>query len=396
MRIHNQSLIAVLAAVVAANALAVDAYDPTTNLLTMESVVVGGQTYRNVAVTVDAYSQLSVSGGDPGISSFDATSGFLTLGSVATAAATYANARLHVDRYSLLSVAGPATVDTLATSNYSGVLASYLANLNAYRTQCGLPALQPNTRLEAAITQKLNIGGRAQSAASTAGYAAPSTVGMVAGDYLGSSTEVTTIGRSELLLALAEPYALLSLMRPYTEVGLTLTFATADGKPKYTTKAMLGNPMSRGISAPLTFPCANTVDAPPTVAATSVGRITEIAAPAVSPQGFGWYAVDNGVDTGTPIAVFAQPGDNLVLRSASVAAAGVVVNSMLWDSTRSVGTFKGLFLPVTEKPLYSYEGLVLPLAPLAANTNYDVTITGTVNGVLFSKSFRFKTGTKPQ
>lgn len=375
-----------------ASAHAVDSFDPSTNLLTLESVTLGGQTYKNVAVTVSAYSQLSVGGGTPVADSFDPSTNLLTMGTVAVGGSTYTNVRVQVDSYNLLSAAGAATIGTQTPPTYTGELASYLDTLNNYRTQCGLPALAQNSRLEAATVQFGLSGGRIQSAANTSGYALPDTVGFVESDVISNSADTVAVGRSQALLAMTEPYALLTLMRPYAEIGLISTSSTKNGLLYRSANAMFGSPQSRGLISPLTFPCANTTDISPAIASSSAGSVSRIGTPGTARSLFGWFSYNGGVTTGTPIAIFAQPGDSLLLSSASVTSNGVSVLVMLWDSTRSVGVTTGQYHPASDKMLYSYEGLVLPLVALAQNTSYDVTINGTVNGVAFKKTFKFKTG----
>lgn len=377
-------------------AQAVDAYDPSTQLLTLESVTVGAQTYKNVAVTLSGYSQLNIGGGNPVADTFDPATNLLTMGTVFVGGTAYTNVQVRVDSYTLLSAAGPATADTQVSSSYTGVSAAYLSSLNAYRTQCGLPALTQNTRLDATAAVYGTLGGRAQAAATASNYALPSTVGFVGSDYLSTSSDAGAIGRSQALVALMEPYAMLTLMRPYSEVGISTTTGTKNGMADHKANLAMGNPQTRGIPSPLTFPCANTTDIPTGVAPTTAGAVSNIGTPAAATATTGWQTSLGGRATGTPIAVFAQPGDNLVIWSATISAGGASVPFIQWDSTRAVGVTTGQFYPASWNSLYSYEGLVLPLVPLAANTTYDVAISGTVNGVLFNKAFRFKTGVSVQ
>jgi hypothetical protein len=376
------------------NTHAVNSYDLSTKLLALESVAVGNQTFKNVAVTLNAFSQLSVGSGTPAVDSFEPATNLLTLGTVVAGGTTYVNVRVHADSYNLLSVAGPASIGTQGTPNYSGVSASYLSTLNYYRTQCGLPSLAQNTRLDSAIvgyrgrTSNMTI----QDAANVSGYLVPSTVGYVGGNYLTSSTDAAVVGRSQALAAMMEPYGLLTLMRPYSEIGMLATTGSKNGLSDHSVYVMSGNPQSRAITTPLTFPCANTTDIAPGVAAQSVAALSELGTPAAASTRSGWYSINGNTALGTPIVVFAQPGDNLVISSATVTTTGGSIPIQLWDSTKFVGVRTGMYIPANWNSLYSYEGAVVPLVALAPNTSYDVTIAGTVNGVAFTRAFTFRTG----
>ncbi len=121
------SIALALGALISTGAQAVDTFDIPTNLLTLQSVATGGQTYFNASVTVGSYSQLSVAGGIPAADTFDPATNFLTLGSVAAGGQAYNNVRVHIDSYRLNSVATapnmvPVTVDAGPTGNSINVL----------------------------------------------------------------------------------------------------------------------------------------------------------------------------------------------------------------------------------------------------------------------------------
>jgi hypothetical protein len=139
---------------------------------------------------------------------------------------------------------------------------------------------------------------------------------------------------------------------------------------------MFGNPVSRNIAGPVTFPCANTTD----VAPNANFYVSNFWYAAAAPTGEFTGIVDDVLNgqQGTPIAVFANPGESLVLTNASVTMRG------------------GAGVPITlvsaDRNLYGYEGYVWPKQNLLPNTTYDVLIFGTINGVAFRKEFPFKTG----
>lgn len=356
---------------------AVDAFDPTSNLLTLDSVTMMGTTYRNVAVTVNSYSLVGVAGGSPVADTFDPASNTLVLGAVAFQGTTYNNATVKINSYTLRSAAGAGTPGTLATNTYSGEMAGYLAQLNTYRTQCGIPALSQNTVLEAAA-QTLGTGGNTTSVelATAFAYVAPSTVGGIRGNYWSNSTNNTLVGQLELQTAMMDYNASLTMMRPYTDVGMVLTLGKAGSINQRGASVLFGNPVSRNTSAPVTFPCANTTDIAPYTTGNGGGlSYSGLPATALSSDG---TEGPSGRE-GTPIVVFANPGDTLVLTNAAVTAQG------------------GAGVPVTlitgaSRTRYGYEGAVWPQQNLLPNTAYDVVIFGTVNGVAFSRSFTFRTG----
>jgi hypothetical protein len=125
------SLALAFAALLCADAHAVDTFDASTNLLTLQSVSLGGQTFYNAKVRVGSYSQLSVAGGLAAADTFDPATNLLTMGSVIVGGQSYNNVRVHIDSYTLNSVATtptttanavPITVDGGPTGNSVNLL----------------------------------------------------------------------------------------------------------------------------------------------------------------------------------------------------------------------------------------------------------------------------------
>lgn len=356
---------------------AVDAFDPTTNLLTLDVVNLSGTMYYNVAVTVNSYSLVGVAGGAGVIDSFNPATNTLVLGAVALQGVTYNNVTVNIGSYTLRSVASAGTPGTLATNTYTGEMAGYLAQLNTYRTQCGIPALSQNTILDSAAQTIPRISGSVNNSAlaSSAGYAIPATTGGLNVYYWSNSTNKTLVGQYELQVATMEPGPLLNLMRPYTEIGMVPYAGHAGGIDQRGAYAMFGNPVVRNTTAPVTFPCANTTDVAPYTTGRE-GGINYSAVPATALSSDAIFG-PTGYQ-GTPIAVFANVGETLALTSASVTLQG------------------GLSVPVTlnfgGRTMYGYEGYVWPQQNLMPSSAYDVVINGTVNGAAFTKSFTFRTG----
>lgn len=372
-----------------AGAHAVDAFDPATNLLTMDAVTMTGTTYKNVAVTVNSYTLLSTGAGSPA-DTFDPNSNLLVLGTVAYQGSLVNNANVRINSYTLLSAGGPGTAGTQGSPNYSGEMAAYLSTLNNYRTQCGVPALAQNTLLDAAA---VNVGttvglGAQVSQATAAGYAVPSTVGAVRSDYWSNSTNTTAVGQYQAKMAIMDPYALLTLMRPYTEIGMYYRLQQAGATNQRGARVALGNPISRNTPSPVTFPCANSTDIPTGMPYTT-GAVYYVGSPVGGTSGNG--TMDQTSLRGAPIAVFANPGQTLVITNAAVTAqGGGGVPISIRDATKT-STDAPNYAP-SDKMLYGYEGYVWPQQPLQANTAYDVVIFGTVDGVAFGKNFTFRTG----
>ncbi len=111
----------------ALGAHAADRFDPSNNLLELDTVSVGSTSYRQVRVTVNAYTLLGVDGGNAQANRFDTTSQLLSLGAINYLGQTYNNVRAQIDRYTLLS----ATLESGATyANLGGASLGAGASLN--------------------------------------------------------------------------------------------------------------------------------------------------------------------------------------------------------------------------------------------------------------------------
>jgi hypothetical protein len=96
-------LVSSLALCCALNVWATDAFDATSNLLTLDSVSVNGTTYANVVGTLSSYSLLDVGSGMPTADTFDPATNLLYLGSITFQGATYNNVRGRINAFTLLS-----------------------------------------------------------------------------------------------------------------------------------------------------------------------------------------------------------------------------------------------------------------------------------------------------
>lgn len=127
--VRRASAAAALSLFAALPAQAVDTFDATSQLLTLDAVTLGSTTYNHVRVTVNAYALLGVDGGAPVADTFDPATGLLTLGAVSFQGATYNNVRVRINTYTLLSVGStPGTGAVYA--NLSGASLGAGASLN--------------------------------------------------------------------------------------------------------------------------------------------------------------------------------------------------------------------------------------------------------------------------
>lgn len=304
---------------------------------------------------------------------FDTATNTLVIGAVAHQGVTYNNVTVVLKAFSLRS-SGNFVVgsSTLATPKYSGEMAGYFNALNNYRTQCGIEALAENTVLDG-IASSVGTTTTPSTLATSVGYPSPSNVSGLSNEYLSNSSNANLVGQYELQIALMDPAAMLTLMRPYTQFGMVSTTGTVGSVNQRGAKVALGTPVWRNMPTVVTFPCANTTDIAPfdPTNTGSVGYVGPV---------LGQFNDDHLVTgaQGTPISVHANFGFQLDLTSATVTARG------------------GASVPVKLKSgnmVSRSEGYVWPQAKLSPDTTYDVTIIGVLGGgYKFTKSFFFKTG----
>ena len=98
-RVTNSFVIAL----VAASAHAGGAFNPSTQLLTLDRVILGANTYRNVSATINSYSLLNIAGGTGWNDSFDPGSNTLVIGTVTMQGKTFNNVIARINSYTLRS-----------------------------------------------------------------------------------------------------------------------------------------------------------------------------------------------------------------------------------------------------------------------------------------------------
>lgn len=95
--------VAAIALVVPFSVQAVDSFNPLSNYLAMDQVVVQGLgSFKNAAAAVQSYALLGVDGGASQGNAFDPASNVLTLGSVVFEGTTYTNVRVKINAYTVL------------------------------------------------------------------------------------------------------------------------------------------------------------------------------------------------------------------------------------------------------------------------------------------------------
>lgn len=107
MRVAARVFAVSVIALASVAAQAVDTFDVSSNLLTLQSVTAGGQTYLNAIVKIGGYSQVTVAGGVPGADTFNPATNMLIMGSVTAGGQTYNNVSVHIDSYTVNSVGTP-------------------------------------------------------------------------------------------------------------------------------------------------------------------------------------------------------------------------------------------------------------------------------------------------
>ncbi|TBR77005.1 MAG: CAP domain-containing protein [Burkholderiaceae bacterium] len=275
--------------------------------------------------------------------------------------------------------------------------------LNADRVSCGFGSVSQSTQLDqAALAHSrwmlLNnmtghyesttypngfTGVNPQDRGVAAGYVYSTNAGLESGEGQADvSGQVAYSPISMLTELLASPYHEVDLMRGWINIGIGYMDSNAAGTTAtYGARTVMnvdeGVPSGATYQVPgpddvLTYPCQGTT-----------GTATELAnqeSPSPVP---GRNFVTSPI--GQPIVVELAFGNTLTLTSATMV-------------DMANGSTVALLAPVDSandpNPGYieSNEGYIMPNAPLAANTSYQVTLNGTNNGTAFSRTFSFTTG----
>jgi hypothetical protein len=270
--------------------------------------------------------------------------------------------------------------------------------INAYRQQCGFPAMQQNTILDQAAQNHTSYmaqnggvvtddevagnpgftGVTGQDRADALGWPSNVPVGtgntgtFTTGTYgqPAPTASLAQIGQYLIEGLVSGVYHAPIIISPLNLVGLGITTMSyayqGTTYPLYLGGIVLGqnNANVAGPGAPLTFPCQGVSGVP-------YAGTGEIPTP---PNTNGPW--------GTPVVVIGNLSDVVVLQSGTMTAPnGTVIPLNLLNSSND-----------PNKELGAYEAVAYPTSPLSANTTYSVMLTGTINGTAFSRNFTFTTG----
>jgi hypothetical protein len=275
--------------------------------------------------------------------------------------------------------------------------------LNADRVRCGFGSVSQNTQLDqAALAHSRwmlvnNMTGHYESTTDPNGFTGmtPPDRGVAAGYVYTTNTwlnagedqdDVTgQVGYSAITMLtnlLSAPYHEMGLMRGWINVGIGYMDSNAAGTTAtYGARTVMdideGVPSGATYQVPgpddvLTYPCQGTT-----------GTATELANQEDPNPVPGRNFTTSPI--GQPIVVELAFGNTLTLTSATMV-------------DMANGSNVALLAPVdaANDPNPGYlegnEGFIMPNAPLAANTSYQVTLNGTNTGTGFSRTFSFTTG----
>lgn len=289
---------------------------------------------------------------------------------------------------------GQTVTGTQTTPQYASTSAQLAAFtlINQYRQQCGFAAFQENTVLDTAAqnhakyeglnsavtdeedSQKSGFTGVSfADRATDAGFPSSVAVGGASGggnavfpadfvaakageqfasDLLGGVYHVIVAGYPANIVGLGEYETQATVgAYTYTDSWQSLTFALDQ---------------TRTISnAPLSFPCSGATGLP-------YREVAEIPTPPnVSATG-----------AGQPLAVFGNPTDTIVIQTATLTdnSGNQVALQILNSSTDP------------NKLVPAWEAVAYPTSPLSPNTTYNATVTGTINGTAYSRTWSWSTG----
>jgi hypothetical protein len=275
--------------------------------------------------------------------------------------------------------------------------------LNNARTRCGFGGLNQNTQLDTAAQDHNNYqsvnnafdhfqdplwpgftGVTAQARGVAAGYTGQ--ISFAEGlTYSRNNTVKTGSGAKQMAILLSAPYHLRDLVDLHREVGIKVTSSGPTGSgadvivsgtfaPAIRLAVSLSSrnafPVQRQSSTDvLTYPCAG-------ITGTAYQLTGEEPNP-VTPRNLATNPI------GQPILVQVLLGRTLVITSATVTGpSGPVV---LLPVMTAANDPNGRLTPNL--------AMIMPDLPMLPNTSYAVVINGTSNGVTFTRSFSFSTGT---
>ena len=293
-------------------------------------------------------------------------------------------------------------VTTVPNPTYTGEELAAFTALNNARSTCGFGLLKQDTRLDQAAIGHADwqIYNRIAAHFQTSGT--PLFTGVTPLDriraqgytdtqeanvqdefvYGTGTNDKTAFGAFSIKNLLNAPYHAAGVLGGFRDVGIAVRNMTDAGATDASSgrRVTVLNPAFQnsagsqqavyGDTDVFTYPCAGSTD---------VARALYNEYPNPIPDRN--LAVE---PLGTTIHIAIREGHQLVINSASVTPISGGQPVAMATSVTSVNDPNAFFK--------SHQGYVATNAPLAANTTYQVTITGANNGVPFSRTFSFTTG----
>lgn len=385
---------------------AADAFDVSTNRLTLGAVQLGGTNYGDVVAMVNAYTVLGVDGGDAnGIGSFDPSSSTLRLSDVYVQGANYKNARVIINSYSLQSVGVGCPVPMMA--NASGICINppativpswdstaktwttpALTELNRLRRYSGVRPMMQNEQVTQAaqnhadyMARNLYLGH--EETAALPGFtgatlknrlAAVGYASFLEGEDAHQTNENLTPGQDNPVLTIRSlfmlPYHALALLNGHHDFGMGVAKNANNSLSAidFASKTEADHSLIPAGEIRM-WPCNGVTD----ILSKSLRDETPIAIP-------GRNLRTNPIGTPTYVVV----GNNGVIRVSSASIRGPAGEVAI---AKILGQDVADLLGANPSQI-----AVLPNAPLDLNTTYTNTVTGTVSGVPFTKTCQFTTG----
>lgn len=277
-------------------------------------------------------------------------------------------------------------VTTVAPATYTGEFNTAFNLINNERNQCGFGLLSQNAQMDVSAAAHARYIVTNSSGATAhievpgqPGYTGvnPSDRMTVAGYSVGSSDEVVALGSGTTAIRtlMSGPYHLATLMGSYRDVGIGMQATNVNAMSVVVVDVgyqRIAAPQLLASSDVKTYPCDGASGVKP--------GLTANESPSPTP------GRDLGVNpVGAPIYVRVRDGNTLTITNAGMLKVASSASVPLRAATTSANDpNKGYLL--------ANEGYVLPESPLDPNSQYQVTITGTNNGVAFSRTFTFTTG----
>ena len=284
------------------------------------------------------------------------------------------------------------TTQSTATYAAGSAEAQIFASINTFRGQCGFPAYQQNTILDQAAKNHANYmiangavitdtevqgntgftGTTGQDRANAQGWPTglQATAADAGAEWTNATLTAAQYGQSIVDAWASGVYHQATIAYPASLIGVGAAQTTLSGFPEVVGGVELAQSTATPASItttnnPLTFPCQGVTGVP-------YKGVNEEPTPPNTTAG-GW---------GTPVTVMGNPTDVVNVTAATMTSPdSTLIQLNVLNSTNDAAGIIG-----------KYQSVAYPLTPLQPNTTYSVNLSGTVNGVPFSRQFTFTTG----